>query len=237
MSKKTHLSLANRRPWTDDEIETVRLNYTAWPCFLIAHLIDRSESAVHNMGFKLGLEKTEAFFKNPMAHLWNGTQHPASIASRIQKGAVPPNKGKKMPPGWAPGRMAETQFKKGCMAGAAQHNYVPIGSMRLSKDGYLEQKVTDDHPVPARRWVAVHRIVWEQANGPIPAGHKVAFKPDAFTNVRDEITIDRIELVTFAEMMRRNTRHNLPREISLAIQAKAVLTRAINRATREASHV
>ena len=236
MSKKTHLCLANRRPWTADEIETVRLNYTAWPNFLIAYLIDRSESAVHNMGFKLGLEKTAAFFKNPLAHLWNGTEHPASVASRIKPGNVPANKGKKMPKGWSPGRMAETQFKKGRPACEAR-NYVPIGSLRLSKDGYLEQKVTDDHPVPARRWVAVHRLVWEAANGAIPQGHKVAFKPGAFTNVREEITTDRIELVSFAEMMRRNTRHNLPKEISLAIQAKAVLTRAINKATREASHV
>jgi hypothetical protein len=51
------------------------------------------------------------------------------------------------------------QFKKGCMSGAAQHNYVPTGLERLSKDGYLERKVTDDHPVPARRWVGVHRPV------------------------------------------------------------------------------
>lgn len=66
-------------------------------------------------------------------------------------------------------------FKKGSMSGAAQRNYVPIGSTRISKDGYLERKVTDDHPVPARRWVGEHRLVWEAANGPIPEGHVVVF--------------------------------------------------------------
>jgi len=65
--------------------------------------------------------------------------------------------------------MAATQFKKGDRLGAAQHNYVPIGSLRVSKDGYLERKVTDDPSfVPNRRWVSVHRLVWEAAHGPVP---------------------------------------------------------------------
>lgn len=78
--------------------------------------------------------------------------------------------------GYQPGgRAFETQFKKGEMHGAAQHNYRPIGSTRISKDGYIERKVTDDHPVPARRWIGEHHLVWEAANGPIPDGHVVVF--------------------------------------------------------------
>lgn len=93
---------------------------------------------------------------------------------RFVKGGTPFNKGVK---GWqAGGRSAETRFKKGCMLGAAQHNYVPIGTTRVTKDGYIERKVTDDpNLVPARRWVAEHRLIWEAANGPIPAGHVVVF--------------------------------------------------------------
>ncbi len=89
-------------------------------------------------------------------------------------GHVPFNKGKK---GWqAGGRSVETQFQKGEMAGAAQRNYKPIGSTRISKDGYLERKVTDDpNLVPARRWVGEHRLVWEAANGTIPDGYVVVF--------------------------------------------------------------
>lgn len=89
---------------------------------------------------------------------------------QFEKGSVPFNKGTKglMKPN-------RTSFKKGNMSGAAQHNYKPIGSTRISKDGYLERKVTDDHPTPARRWVGEHRLVWEAANGPIPGGHVVVF--------------------------------------------------------------
>lgn len=88
---------------------------------------------------------------------------------RFQAGQKPWNAGMK---GFqAGGRSKETQFKKGSMSGAAQHNYKPIGSTRITKDGYIERKVTDDHPVPARRWIGEHRLVWEAANGPIPDAH------------------------------------------------------------------
>jgi len=42
-----------------------------------------------------------------------------------------------------------------------------------------------------------------------------------------EITIDRVELITRAELMRRNTRHNLPPELNALISTKARLTRLI----------
>lgn len=86
----------------------------------------------------------------------------------------------------AGGRAVETQFKKGERHGAAQHNYKPIGSTRISKDGYIERKVTDDHPVPARRWIGEHRLVWEAANGPVPDGHVVVFLDGDKLNVNLE---------------------------------------------------
>jgi len=76
-----------------------------------------------------------------------------------------------VPKGDGPGR-----FKRGTLNGAAARNYVPIGSLRWSKDGYLERKVTDDPSLwPARRWVGEHRLMWEAAHGPIPDGHVVVF--------------------------------------------------------------
>ena len=68
-----------------------------------------------------------------------------------------------------------TSYKPGRPAHEAR-NYLPIGSTRITKDGYIERKVTDDPAlVPARRWVGEHRLVWEAANGPIPDGHVVVF--------------------------------------------------------------
>ena len=60
-----------------------------------------------------------------------------------------------------------TQFKKGRARGEAR-NYQPIGTLRIL-DGILQRKVTDDPALyPSRRWVAVHRLVWEAVNGPTP---------------------------------------------------------------------
>lgn len=83
------------------------------------------------------------------------------------KGHVPANKGEKMPYNE---NSARTRFKKGNRTGRANLNYKPIGSERLSKEGYVERKIHDGMPFQSR-WRAVHRIRWEEVNGPVPAGH------------------------------------------------------------------
>ena len=91
---------------------------------------------------------------------------------RFEAGRTPANKGKQCPPGKG-GRhpnARRTQFKKGYRGGIAAKVYKPIGTERLSKDGYLERKVNDGMPLQAR-WRGVHRIRWEEINGPVPKGH------------------------------------------------------------------
>ena len=90
---------------------------------------------------------------------------------RIERGNIPFNKGKACEPGKGgrhPNSM-KTQFPKGGRRGRAAENYKPIGSERISKDGYIERKVNDGLPLQAR-WKAVHRINWEAVHGPLPAG-------------------------------------------------------------------
>jgi len=151
------------------------------------------------------------------------------MSTRFPRGLTPWNKGRK---GWtAGGRSAETRFAKGGRHGAALHNYVPIGSERVCADGYLERKTSDE---AGRRWVGVHRIVWEHAHGPIPAGTIVVFKRGMRTTIAAEITTHRLELITRAENMRRNSYHNnYPKELALAIQLRGVLNRKINKRQRE----
>lgn len=86
---------------------------------------------------------------------------------RLKPGNVPLNKGRKMP---FNANSARTQFKKGNRTDRANQVWKPIGTERLSKDGYLERKVHDGLPLQSR-WRAVHLINWEAVNGPIPAGH------------------------------------------------------------------
>lgn len=220
------------RPWSKEDEAVLREFYPNWPTAWLAPHFGRTEGQVYQKALSLGLRKSPEYLASPQS----GRLHAKDTrggSSRFPKGHVPANKGLRRP-GWAPGRMASTQFKKGQMTGAAQRNYVPIGSERISKDGYLERKVTDDHPVPARRWVGVHRLVWEAANGPIPAGHAVAFRDSRRTTVAAEITVDRLELVSRVELMRRNSYHNnYPKEVAQLIQLKGALNRKINRITRD----
>ena len=154
------------------------------------------------------------------------------VGTRFQKGIVPWNKGTHHVAG---GRSAETRFKKGRPAHEAR-NYKPIGSLRIeTKDHYLQRKVTDDPAVfPAQRWVGVHRLVWIEAHGSVPPGHVVRFRDRMFTNVLEEITLDRLECISQAENLRRNHPRSKSRDLGRLVQLKAVISRHVNRITREA---
>ncbi|EAU43905.1 HNH endonuclease [Salipiger bermudensis] len=85
----------------------------------------------------------------------------------FKKGQVPPNKGRK---GYCAPGSEKGWFKKGERRGVAVELYKPIGTERVSKDGYIERKIHDGMPLQSR-WRAVHLIRWEEANGPLPDGH------------------------------------------------------------------
>ena len=86
---------------------------------------------------------------------------------RFEPGHEPANKGRK---GYSPPGSEKGWFRKGERRGVATKLYQPIGTERLSKDGYLERKINDDLPLQGR-WRAVHLVRWEAANGPVPEGH------------------------------------------------------------------
>ena len=77
------------------------------------------------------------------------------------------NKGRKVTPH---PNAVRTQFKKGERRGKANTNYKPIGTERVTENGYLERKIHDGLPLRSR-WRAVHLIEWEAAHGPVPEGH------------------------------------------------------------------
>ena len=109
-------------------------------------------------------------------------------------------------------------------------NWRPIGSERMDR-GKLIRKVTDTGN-PKKDWKRVDVIEWEAKNGPIPPGHCVVFKDGRVRTVEAEITLDKLELISRAENMRRNsylTRY--PKEMADLIRLRGALNRKIN--TRE----
>lgn len=216
-----------RRPWKPAELAAVRTHYADTPTAQLAADLVRPVNQVYAKASALGLHKSDAYLASPAAcRLRRGAG--AGSATRFPKGHVPANKGLRRP-GYSRGRgrMQETQFKKGQLSGRARELFKPIGTERISKDGYLERKINNDLPLQ-RRWRAVHILLWEQHNGPLPDGHALAFRNRDKTDIRRE----NLELVTRAEMMRRNTYHNYPKPIALAIQLRGALMRKINRIER-----
>lgn len=123
----------------------------------------------------------------------------------FKPGLAPWNKGMKgvSHPGCIP-----TQFKKGSKV----HNWVPLGSERVNRDGYVDIKVDDGKL--QKNWKGKHILIWEAANGPVPAGHAVMFGDGNRRNFDPEnlILVSRKQLVRLNQMK--------------LIQADAELTKA-----------
>jgi len=223
-----------RHRWTPESLATLRHLYPDHTADVVAKVIGCSVKAVYNQAREQQIAKSAAFLASDKSgRVQRGKQNPAMVASQFRPGLTPWNKGKPGTTGLHPNCRA-TQFKKGRKPEEAR-NYQPIGSLRINKDGYLERKVTDNPSlVPARRWVAVHRLAWEAEHGPVPAGHIVVFHPGMKTTVPELITADRLECISRAENARRNHPRNKSPELAKLVQLKGAITRQVNRITREA---
>ena len=222
----------SRRPWTPEALADVCRRYPHERTADIARDLGRSIGSIHGQANMLGLKKSPEYMREIHgAHIAD-----AGARYRFNPGSTAWNKGIPGSTGNHP-NTRRTQFKPGRRPEEAR-NYRPIGSLRIGKDGLLQRKITDDQSIyPSQRWRSVHRIVWEEVNGDMPRGHVVVFKPGMDTTDPALITIDRVELITRAELMRRNTRHNLPEEIKELVILKYRITRAINRRFKhEAQH-
>ncbi len=205
--------------WTTRQVQLLTELYPHHSTAYVAERVGRSEKSCYTKAKQLGLKKTPEYLASPAAcRLRRGDNTGAE--TRFKPGNIAWNKGMK---GLQIGGKA-TQFKPGHRGGKALERYQPIGTERISKDGYLERKINDDMPLQ-KRWRAVHLVLWEEANGPVPKGHAVVFKDGDKSN----ITLDNLELISRAELMRRNTYHRYGKEIAQAIQLKGAITRKINR--------
>lgn len=219
----------SRRRWTPDEDAALYARYPHEPTHGIAADLRRTCSSVSQRAQRFGLRKTDEYLASPASgRLHRGNTHGA--ATRFVKGQVPANKGLRRP-GWARGRMRETQFKPGERRGAAALNWRPVGTILTDADGYLRIKVREWTPGEAtgfgnvRVWPMLQRVVWEQAHGPIPPGHSVCFRDGNKQNV----ALDNLELVSRGELMRRNSIHRLPAPLPHTIILLGALKRQIRR--------
>ncbi len=217
----------NGRAWKPEEEAYLREHYRDGLTKGIAAHLKVTVARVQAKAGKLGLEKSTEYLQDPANRCRLLRGHSFGREFQFRKGQVPANKGLRRP-GYAPGRMKESQFRKG----QKSMNYLPIGTVAPDSYGYLRIKVRDPLPGEAtgagnsKSWPQYHRYLWEQAHGPIPPKHLVVFKD------RDKAhcVIGNLELISMAENARRNRMWStLPRELAEVIQLKGALKRQIRR--------
>ena len=216
MTKSTITKKRTRRLWTKDEDDLLRRRYPNESTDSIAADMGRSTSSIYARVASLGLHKSDSYAaqqaeRNSSRLVQLGMQH------QFQAGLVPWNAGRRFVSG---GRSIETSFKPG----QKPHTWRPIGTERLTKEGYLERKVRDTC-VTKNDYKPVHHIVWEEAGREIPPGHVLAFKDGNKRN----FALENLELLTRKQLMARNTIHNYGPEVAQLAQLRGAIKRQINR--------
>lgn len=120
-------------------------------------------TSLFNNKFNTNLHKSQ--IKSFKAH----NKLNSGLTGQFKKGKKPWNKGKK----WDEymGKDSQSNALKTCFKkGNRPHNHKPVGSERLSKDGYIEIKISEP-----RKWQTKHSFIYEQKKGKIPKGYIVCF--------------------------------------------------------------
>lgn len=202
--------------FTPTEDQYIRDHYLDQKLEQLGAALNRSFGSVAGRMRVLNLiVPAELKMKRMMDGLKRGWELPSE--TRFKPGFTPWNKGMK---GLNMGGQ-QTQFKKGHLPHNTRHD----GATRISKDGYIEERVA------LHVWKLKHRLVWEQHNGPIPPGYNVKFKDGN----RQNVDISNLYMVSRKENMLQNTIHNYPPEVKQAIHNVTRLTKTIKKQEHEAN--
>lgn len=95
---------------------------------------------------------------------------------------------------YRPGHVPWTKGKKGLVCGVRTRfkpghrpkNYMPVGTVAKNTDGYWRVKMADPNV-----WAFKHRLLWEEAHGPIPDDMVVMF----LDGNKDNCTLDNLAMV------------------------------------------
>jgi len=186
--------------------------YPYIPAKVLGDYLGLTVSQVYNRTYKRGIKKDPKIKKeiNRALILTAGRN------SRFEKGRKPWNEGKKCP-NLLLTNAAKTMFKPGRKPKNTREPNAT--SIRTDSHGrkYQYSKIEDS------KWVLTHRLMWEQANGPIPAKHIVRFIDGNTMN----LDLSNLECIPMAENATRNTLHRFPDDLKKVIRLKAKLNKHI----------
>lgn len=202
-----------KKPWLPEDLVLLKREYPNAHTPTLAKQMDRTPSSVYQKALGMGLKKSAAYLSSPLAGRTDGQR---GGEARFKPGHKTWNAGMK---GWTPAGSEASRFKPG----SKPQTWKPLGTERVSKDGYLQRKVAETGRAAAD-WVGVHNLVWMEANGPIPDSHIVVFKDGN----KQRIVLENLELISRADLMRRNTVHRYPAQLKAVMRLQAKLNRRIS---------
>lgn len=190
-----------RHLWTAEEVQVLTEQYPHVSTPAVAMLLGLSRGQVFRKAKSLLLKKDPAVI----------------AATRFKPGQASWNAGTNFASG---GRSVNTRFKPG----NKPQTWRPIGAERVTKEGYLERKMTDTG-VTRQDYTPVQHLVWRAAGREIPQGHVLVFLDGDKRNFE----LDNLDLISRKELMRRNSYHNYGPEIAKLVQLRGAISRQINK--------
>lgn len=130
--------------WTEEEIEFIRKVYP----------YHTNDEILKMLKDKFGIETNSKSLQN-VRRKHNIPYKVIPNPGNYQKGETPWNKGRKMPEETRE-KVKKTWFKKGQIP----KNYKPVGSTRITVDGYKEIKTAEPN-----EWKLYARYLWEKEHG------------------------------------------------------------------------
>lgn len=204
--------------WTEEKDKIIKEHYPTLTSKDVAEMIGCNVGAVYNRAFHLGVKKEEGFSAKITKQRWEEGRHENSRESAFKKGNIPFNKGRKALEYMSEEsfeKIKQTTFKKG----HTPHNHKPLGSLRKTKDGYLEIKVKEPN-----KWDLLHRVVWRDENGELGKGEIVEFIDGDRTNVK----LENLRSIKRTEQIKKNTIQRYPKEVISLIRVSSKLQKMIN---------
>lgn len=204
-----------RRVWTRDEEELLQELWAGDELFAkdIAVIFSRPVLQIYQKAARMGIRRQVEVFAKKGGKV--GSQSEKAKEHQFPKGHTPANKGQKMPPETY-SKVSRTMFPKG----HTPKNHREIGSERTNVDGYIEIKVAEPN-----KWKLKHRIIWEDAYGPIEKGYNIQFKDGNPQNV----TLENLYIISRRQQLTEQNSlvARYPKELQNVIRIRAAIKRQI----------
>lgn len=201
-----------KKYWTEEETKLFKEVYPNMFSEEVAKIFNCNVRQVYNYASKIKIKKSIEWQRQELQRQAIRLKF-AGINQRFKPGQIPPNKGQKMDADQYQ-KCKVTFFAKG----NEPHNTKWDGYERVTVDDYVEVRISKG------KFKMKHRLIWEQAYGPMPKGTIIIFKDKN----RRNFALDNLEAITLKENMERNRMTKYPPELRNLIKLNNKLKKKLN---------